>query len=225
MRTLFIGGTKRGYLALKGLLESKADVVGIISLEQDSHEWERYEEPIETLARNFHVPHFQTRRIQEKDFSRLIREKVQPEIAFVIGCRILLPKEIYQIPRKGTLAVHDSLLPKYRGFAPLNWSLLNGEDHTGVTLFYVSEQTDGGDIVAQKRVPIGPDDTAAVVYERVCQATVDILLGTYPLLVENRVSRTPQDHSSASFTCSRTPEDGMIDWSQTTRVIYNQIRA
>jgi methionyl-tRNA formyltransferase len=225
MRTLFIGGTKRGYLTLRALVGTEADVVGIISLQQDEHEVERYEEPIGALAEKSNIPHYETKWMKDRDYGELVSKELKPDIAFVVGCRILLPREIYQIPPLGTLAVHDSLLPEYRGFAPLNWSILNGEDHTGVALFYLSDLMDGGDIVTQKRVPIYPDDTAPVVYERVCQATVDLILDAYPLLAQGAAPRIRQDYATGSFTCSRTPADGAIDWSESTIVIYNGIRA
>ncbi len=82
----------------------------------------------------------------------------------------------------GTLAVHDSLLPEYRGFAPVNWSVINGADHIGVTLFYLSEAADEGDILAQHRIAIAPDKTAPEIYDRVCAATIDLVLDAYPLL-------------------------------------------
>src|SRR5262249_15375446 len=139
--------------------------------------------------------------------------------------RILIPEKIYQLPPRGTLAIHDSLLPEYRGFAPLNWSILNGEDHLGLTLFYVSESMDGGDIVAQKRIQIGPDDSAPAIYDRVCQATTVLILETYPLLAAGTAPRSSQDYSKGTFTCARTPADGLIDWDLSTRAIYNRIRA
>jgi methionyl-tRNA formyltransferase len=225
MRVLFIGGTKRGYLTLKALLAAGGNIVGIISLRQHEHEIERYEAPIKTLAGEHGVPIYETQGMKDRDYAELISKEIQPDIAFVVGCRVMIPREVYTTPPLGTLAVHDSLLPEYRGFAPLNWSILNGEDHTGVTLFYLNELMDGGDIVAQKRVPIGPDDTAPEVYERVCQATVDVILETYPLFAEGMVPRIKQDYGVGSFTCSRAPIDGMIDWQKPTPEIYNQVRA
>jgi len=225
MRSLFIGGTKRGYLTLRALVDRGADVVGVVSLQQDEHEVERYEEPIRALAEEYDITHYETRWMKDRDYAELISKEIQPDIAFVVGCRILIPREIYQIPLLGTLAVHDSLLPEYRGFAPLNWSILNREDHTGVTLFHLSDLMDGGDIVAQKSVPIGPDDTAPVVYERVCQATVDLVLEVYPLLAQGSAPCIKQDYATGSFTCSRTPADGMIDWSKPTIAIYDRVRA
>jgi methionyl-tRNA formyltransferase len=225
MRTLFIGGTKRGYLTLKSLIDAGAKIVGIISLLQDEHEIERYEEPIQALAKKFDIPHYETKWMKDKNYQEIVAKDIKPDVGIVVGCRILLPKDIYEIPPLGTLAVHDSLLPEYRGFAPLNWSIINGEQNTGVTLFCLNELMDGGDIVAQKSVPIKFEDTAPLVYERVCEATVDIILEAYALLSEGKAPRIPQNYATGSFTCSRAPTDGFIDWNQPTAAIYNQIRA
>lgn len=121
--------------------------------------------------------------------------------------------------------MHDSLLPEYRGFSPLNWAIINGEDHTGVSLFYLDELTDGGDIVAQKSIPIGLFDTAPTIYDKVCQATIDVIIESLPSLASGNVKRNKQEYSLGSFTCKRNLEDGIINWSKTTREIYNKIRA
>ncbi len=180
MNILFIGGTKRGYLTVKALLEQGARVAGIVSLMQDAHEVERFEQPIEQLAQAHNVPHYLSKALKERDYRKLIAAEIKPDVAFVVGCRILLPESIYGIPRLGTLAVHDSLLPNYRGFAPLNWAVLNGEKQTGVTLFYLDERMDGGDIVGQRAVSIPPTATAAEVYENICTQTVGLVLEAAP---------------------------------------------
>lgn len=225
MKTLFIGSTKRGYLTLKALLDRKMEVVGIISLEQDKHEVEHYEEPIRTLAKEKDVPIFETKWLKDRDYSSIIRNEWKPDVALVVGCRILLPRDIYEAPPLGTLAVHDSYLTEYRGFAPLNWSIINGENHTGVTLFYLSEETDGGDIVARRKIPFGKDETAIQVYERVIDETISLVLKTWPLLAKKKIKRIKQIYTEGSITCSRTPPDGCIDWSKSTRQVYDLIRA
>ncbi len=225
MKVLFIGSTKRGYLALQTLVEAGAELVGVLSLRQDEHEAERYERPIAELASKLHVPLHETKWLNDRDYADIIRSRWRPDIAFVVGCRLRLPREIYTASPAGTLAVHDSCLPEYRGFAPLNWAMLNGADHTGVTLFYLMDQIDAGDIVAQQRVPIGSDDTAAEVYERVCTATSALLREAFPLLATARAPRLPQDEAQATYTCPRIPDDGLIDWGRETYVVYNQVRA
>lgn len=225
MKTLFIGGTKRGYITLKKLIEEGVNVVGIVSLLQDTHEIERYEKPIKTLAEEYKIPLYETKCIKDKYYEKIIAENIRPDIAFVVGCRVLLPKNIYQIPSVGTFAIHDSFLPNYRSFAPLNWSIINGEDNTGVTLYCLNELMDGGDIVAQKHIHIEFEDTAPLLYEKVCEATVNLILEVYSLLSQGKNSRIPQNYSIGSFTCSRKPSDGVIDWNKPTTDIYNQIRA
>ena len=224
MRTLFIGGTKRGYQTLAALVEIGADIAGVISLRQDEHERERYEEPIARLAGRHAIPLYETRWMKDRNYPDIITREIRPDLIVVVGCRILLPRAVYEIPPRGTLAVHDSLLPEYRGFAPLNWAIINGEDHTGVTLFYLNDSMDGGDIVAQARVPIGAADTAPQVYERVCQATVDVVTTAYPLLSQGTAPRRQQIEHDASVTCRRTPGDGLIDWTRPTAEIGNLIR-
>ena len=225
MNTLFIGSTKRGFQTLAAIIEAGHTICGVISLFQDPHEVERYEEPIKRLAEEHNIPIFETRRMKELDYVSLVRDELKPDIALVVGCRLIIPEAIYALPPLGTLAVHDSLLPEYRGFAPLNWSIINGETETGVTLFYLNPLMDGGDIVGQKQFSIGPDETGPEIYSQVCLATVDLVIECWPRLAEGTAPRLQQNYNSGSFTCSRTPTDGMIDWSSPTRQIYNLIRA
>jgi methionyl-tRNA formyltransferase len=225
IRNLFIGGTKRGYLTLKALIAGGANIVGVISLLQDDHEAERYETHIRDLAEEYKIPLYETKFLKDRDYVGIISQELKPDIAFIVGCRIMIPGEIYRIPPLGMLAVHDSLLPHYRGFAPLNWSIINGETKTGVTLFHLSDLMDGGDIVAQKSVDIGNDEPAPAIYERICDATIEVILESYHGLEEGITSPVKQDYSTGSFTCSRIPSDGMIDWRDSTKVIFNKVRA
>lgn len=225
MKTLFIGSTKRGFQTLEAIIEAGHTICGVISLAQDPHEIERYEEPIRRLCETRNIPVYETRWMKELDYVSLVRDKLKPDIALVVGCRLIIPETIYALPRMGTLAVHDSLLPEYRGFAPLNWSIINGETETGVTLFYLNPLMDGGDIVGQKRIPIDPHETGPEMYSRVCLATVDLVIECWPRLVEGHAPRLKQDYNIGSFTCSRTPTDGIIDWASSTHQIYNLIRA
>lgn len=224
MRVLFLGSTKRGFLVLKSLASSGADIVGVISFSQHAHETARYEEEIRRLASSRGLPVYETKNLKERDYAEIISRLLKPDIAFVVGCRIMIPEKIYRIPPMGTLAVHDSLLPEYRGSAPTNWAIINGKTSTGVTLFYLSETMDAGDIIAQKKVPIGTNDTADAVYDRVCSATVDIILKALPLLSAGKAPRKTQNSLSATYVCARNPEDGLIDWSRPARDIYNLIR-
>ena len=192
MRIVFIGSTKRGYVTLKALLEAGAEVTGVVSLAQHPHETENYEQAFRELTAQYTVPCVETKWMKDRDYAALLANEWQAEAAFIVGCRVLLPQEVYEAPRLGSLAVHDSLLPEYRGFAPLNWAILNGEDHTGVTLFYLSEAMDEGDIALQHSVPSEPDETAPQVYEKVCEATVEVVLEGHARPAAGDAPRIPQ---------------------------------
>ena len=224
MRSVFIGSTKRGYLTLKALLRH-CYVVGVVSLEQHPHEIENYENEIEKLSSSHAVPHIRTKSMKDQDYSLLFKKKWKPDVIFIVGCRILIPPSVYEVPLRGTLAVHDSLLPEYRGFAPLNWAIINGEKKTGVTLFYLSERTDEGDILLQKVVPISESESAPELYEKICKTTVSIVIEGYDLIISGKASPISQKQKRGSYTCSRNPQDGLIDWAKSTKDIYNLIRA
>jgi methionyl-tRNA formyltransferase len=127
MRIIFIGSTRRGYAVLETLLTPGAPVVGVISLKQHDHEIERYELQFRELSERHHIPLYETRLMKERDYAALIRDELQPTVAFVVGCRILIPEAIYRIPQHGMLAVHDSFLPDYRGLRELiAWRIAEG---------------------------------------------------------------------------------------------------
>lgn len=110
MRTVFIGSTKRGFLTLQALLESGAQVAGVVSLAQHAHETERYEEAFRELTQQYGVPCVETQWMKERDYAALLKEEWQADAAFIVGCRVLIPRKVYEAPRLDSLAVHDSLL-------------------------------------------------------------------------------------------------------------------
>ena len=147
------------------------------------------------------------------------------DLMFAVSWRYMIPREIYERPKLGTYIFHDSLLPAYRGFAPTVWAIANGEDHTGVTLFRISEEFDDGDVVAQRRIAIGPDDTIAAVMSAVTQTYLQLLDENFAALASGTAKATPQNHTAASYTCKRLPSDNTIDWAAGTARIHNLIRA
>lgn len=146
------------------------------------------------------------------------------DLMFSVAWRYMIPAEIFLKPRFGTFVFHDSLLPRYRGFAPTPWAIINGETSTGATLFEISEQMDEGPVVGQCEVPIGPDDTIADVMSGVTKAYVELLERHLPDLAEGKAVRMAQDESQATYTCKRLPDDARIDWSAATASIYNLVR-
>jgi methionyl-tRNA formyltransferase len=152
-------------------------------------------------------------------------EKLQPDFLFSCYYRHLLKGPMLALPPLGALNLHGSLLPRYRGRCPVNWVLINGETETGVTLHYMEEKPDKGDIVAQKRLPISLQDTALSLFARMTVAAADLVRDTYPLLRAGTAPRMPQDHREASYFGGRRPEDGLIHWQKTAFEIYNLVRA
>ena len=150
---------------------------------------------------------------------------VAPDLILSVWYRRLLGPELLALPRVAGLNLHGSLLPAYRGRAPLNWVLANGEPRTGVTLHHMTAAADAGDIVAQRAIDIDPDDTALTLYKRMTRVGVELLLETYPAVLGGTAPRVPQDHARATTVSRRRPEDGRIAWTWPAARIFNMIRA
>jgi methionyl-tRNA formyltransferase len=150
---------------------------------------------------------------------------LQPDFFFSFYYREMLKRELLEIPQRGALNMHGSLLPKYRGRVPVNWAIIHGETETGATLHYMTEKPDNGDIVAQQAVPVLPDDTALQVFQKVTVAAEIALHGALPALLAGTAPRVKQDLSLGAYFGGRKAEDGVIDWSQPARQIHNLVRA
>jgi methionyl-tRNA formyltransferase len=158
----------------------------------------------------------------------LLRERISaisPEFIFSFYYRRMLPPGVLALAKKGAFNMHGSLLPKYRGRAPVNWAILKGESETGATLHEMVAKPDAGSIVDQERVPIGPDDTAAEVFAKVSDAAETVLKRSLPHLLAGTASLKKQDLSKGSYFGGRRPEDGRIDWSKSALEIHNLVRA
>jgi len=152
-------------------------------------------------------------------------QTLKPDLIFSFYYRNLIPTRILKMARKGAFNMHGSYLPKYRGRAPVNWAVLNGEKQTGATLHVMVEKADAGDIVDQQAVPIGPDDTTAIVQRRVTDAAVKLLVRQIEALKAGTAPRRRQDPAQATYFGRRRPEDGLIDWSWPAERIHNLVRA
>ena len=150
-----------------------------------------------------------------------------PDTDFIFSFyyRRMLPQEILRRGKKGAFNMHGSLLPKYRGRAPVNWAILHGETETGATLHEMTAKPDAGRIVDQERVPIGPDELAVEVFRKVTDAAEKVLRRSIRPLLEGKANLRPQDLSKGSYYGGRRPEDGRIDWSKSAREIHNLVRA
>ena len=149
----------------------------------------------------------------------------KPDYLFSFYYRSMLKRPMLALPARGALNMHGSLLPKYRGRAPVNWAIVHGETETGATLHYMEEKADSGDIVAQQAVPILPDDTAKEVFDKVTAAAELTLRNALPALLAGKAPRIQQDAGAASYYGGRKPEDGRIDWSKRAIAVHNLVRA
>ena len=150
---------------------------------------------------------------------------LQPDFFFSFYYREMLKRELLEIPKRGALNMHGSLLPKYRGRVPVNWAIIHGETETGATLHYMTEKPDNGDIVAQQAVPILPNDTALQVFQKVAVAAEVALHDVLPALLAGQAQAVKQDLSKGAYFGGRKAEDGIIDWSRSAKQIHNLVRA
>lgn len=152
-------------------------------------------------------------------------QKIAPDYIFSFYYRHLIASDILAVARIAALNMHGSLLPKYRGRAPVNWAILHGETETGASLHIMEAKPDAGDIVGQMAVPIDPDEDATAVFAKVSNAAIEVMRAALPELLQGRVPRTPNVLANGSYFGGRKPEDGRIQWSQDALQVHNLIRA
>lgn len=223
MRAVVFAYHDIGYVSLQELLRAGAEVAAVITHEDDPNE-EQWFRSVRELAEAQHLPVFTPPTVNSPEWIARIAAW-QPDFMFSFYYRKILPKEILALPLRGALNLHGSLLPKYRGRCPVNWVLIHDECTTGVTLHYMEEKPDRGDIVAQRAVPIDDSDTALTLFRKLTDAAAALMRDTYPLLCAGTAPRRPQDHAQASYFGGRRPADGRIDWAQSARTIFNLVRA
>jgi methionyl-tRNA formyltransferase len=223
MRIVVFAYSDIGYECLRVLIRTNEEIAAVVTHEDDPSE-EIWFRSVAELARAHCLPVHAPSNPNTPAFVDLIRG-YSPDLIFSFYYRRLLCKDILGIPRLGGINLHGSLLPRYRGRCPVNWALINGEAETGVTLHYMTEKADAGDIIAQEIIPIGLDETVLDVSRKLSAAAVDVLGKTYPLIKAGKAPRAPQDPRMATTFRGRRPEDGRITWDRPSSSIYNLIRA
>ncbi len=222
---IFIGGTPRGLTVFKALLNAFGLPKRLVVLKEDEHEINRWSETFIQLAETHGIPYRLRKRLKSEDEGWL-QEPQDVLCGVVCGWRSILNAKLGEFMKYGLIAAHDSLLPAYRGFSPINWAIINHEKETGVSLFKLDDgDVDSGMLFGQLVTPIGPDDYAQDVYQRVTEDTVKLYMSFFEQALNGQVSFHEQDESLASYTCARRPEDGFIDWNKTDQEVYNLIRA
>jgi methionyl-tRNA formyltransferase len=179
--------------------------------------------PIKTLAQQNGLPVIQPVSVKENNFIHWLKGQ-HPDFIVVVAFGQILPPKILRVPHHGCINLHASLLPAYRGAAPINWALINGEETTGVTTILMNEWIDTGDILLKKETEIGKTDDALSLSHRLSTLGAKLLLETISQLKKGTLNSTPQDHSKASYAPALKKEDGKIEWAMKAQTIHNQIR-
>jgi methionyl-tRNA formyltransferase len=225
MRIVFMGTPEFAVPSLKALIESGDEVVAVVT-QPDKPKGRGLEvtpPPVKTLAQKHGIPVLQPQKIKTEEFLKQL-EELKPDIICVVAYGKILPKGILELPKYGCINVHASLLPKYRGAAPINWAIIRGEKVTGITTMKMDEGMDTGDILLQREVPIEDEDTAETLSHKLSLTGAEVLIETLNLLKEGKLKPIPQNHSQATYAPMLKKEDGEIDWGKTAEEIRNLVR-
>lgn len=212
--------------SLRGLLESPGFQVVAIVTQPDrpkGRDLKLQPSPVKVLGLTAKLPVLQPERARSEEFLQELRA-LQPDLIVVAAYGQILPASILTLPRFGCLNVHTSLLPKYRGAAPIQWAILNGDAETGVTIMKMDEGLDTGAIITQAATPIHPEDNAETLHDRLARMGAELLLRTIPDYVAGKLSPHPQPVEGVSYAPKIKKQDGHIDWNQPARAIWNRVR-
>ena len=212
-----------GCVGLKALKKAGFDIQAVFTHTDDPNENHFYSS-VARVSADMELPVYAPENVNHPLWIERIRE-LKPDVIFSFYYRDMLSEELLAIAPKGAFNLHGSLLPKYRGRAPINWALLNGESETGVTLHKMVAKADAGDIVAQEKVAITDTDTALTLHAKVREAADVLLEKTLPLIEAGTYKSVPQNESQASYFGRRNADDGQIDWNQSAKEINCLIRA
>jgi methionyl-tRNA formyltransferase len=226
MRIVFMGTPEFSVPSLKALIERGDEVAAVVT--QPDRERGRghrvLPSPVKTAAQRHGIPVLQFARIKSPEGVAALREAA-PDMIVTAAFGQILSKEILDIPPMGCLNVHASLLPGYRGAAPIQWVIIKGETQSGVTIMYMNEGLDTGDMISSVVIPIGGDMTGGQLYDTLAQKGADLLVKTLDGISAGQAARTPQDEAEASYYPPLSRELGRIDWTKPAPEIRNLIRA
>ncbi len=227
MRIIFMGTAELACPcldALAGLAEH--EIVGVITQPDrpKGRDLKATPPPVKVTAEKLGLPVQQPAKIREAAAVDRIRD-ARPDVIVVVAYGQILPKTVLEIPPRGCINVHTSLLPRWRGAGPIQYAILNGDPETGVTTMFMDEHMDTGDIILQRAEPIHPDDTSAVLHDRLAVLGAATLVETIRLLAAGQAPRRKQDEALATYAKKLTKEDGRIDWRRPASQIERQVRA
>jgi methionyl-tRNA formyltransferase len=224
MQILFMGTPTFAVPSLHILLENKYTIPAVVTAPDRPRGRGQQVSftSVKEFARDADLPVLQPETTSDPKFIAEV-QRLQPDLIVVVAFRIL-PKEVYTVPKLGAFNLHASLLPKYRGAAPINWAIINGEIETGVTTFFLQEAVDTGTIILQERIPIGPEETAGELYEKLSRAGAETVLQTVRLIERGEARTSQQDNARASAAPKIFKEQCRIDWTKPAKQVHDFVR-
>jgi methionyl-tRNA formyltransferase len=226
MRIVFIGTGEIGVPTLEALLKSEHEVVGVVTQPDKPVGRAQIIEPppIKKTLAKANMPILQPLRIKDQQAIEDIGV-LKPDVIVVMAYGQILPRDVLEIPKIACLNLHASLLPRWRGAAPIQAAIAGGDPETGITVMHMDEGLDTGDILLQRRIDIRSNDTGGSLHDRLAQIAPKALLESLGMLAERTAPRTPQDNTLATYARKLKREEGKIDWSEPADAIERKIRA
>lgn len=222
-RIVFMGTPDFAALVLEGLITNDYNVVGVVT-QQDKKVGRKQIltfSPVKEVALKYNLPLFQPHKIR-LDYQDILA--LNPDLIITCAYGQILPSEVLDYPKYKCINTHASLLPKYRGGAPIQWSIINGEKETGVSIMYMDEKMDEGDILYQRAIPIEKSDTSSSMFEKLAVLALDMLLEYLPLFFNGDIDPVKQDHSQATYAYNIQKTDEFISFDEDVIKVYNHIR-
>ncbi len=225
MRIVFMGTPEFAVPSLNALSKNGYEISAVVTQpDKPKGRGKQLVAPeVKTASEKMGLDVYQPESIKDSGFISILKE-INPEIIIVVAFGQVLPKEILEFPTYGCINVHASLLPKLRGAAPINWSIINGDTITGITTMYMDAGLDTGDILLQKSTKIYEEETAGELHDRLAIIGADTLIETLDLVRKGRINRIKQSHENATYASMLSKETGKIDWSHDAESIKNLIR-
>lgn len=226
MRILFMGTPDFAVPSLNALISAGHEICGVFCQPDKPvgrHQNKLQAPPVKECALSHNIPVYQPVKLRDGTALALIQE-LAPELIVVAAYGRILPQEILDAPKLGCINVHSSLLPKYRGAAPINWAILNGDQETGVTIMHMAAALDAGDIISQVTTPIEPNETAPALTARLAELGGELLVKTVAQIGVGTAARTPQDESQVTLAPMLSKELSAMDWSRPAQALHDQVR-
>ncbi len=227
LRIIFMGTAELSCASLEKLVRDEKFQIATVVTQPDKpkgRELKLTPSPVKILAEKLKLPTLQPPKARDEKFISDLRE-LNPDLIVVVAYGQILSQTILDLPKFGCLNVHTSLLPKYRGAAPIQWAIADGEAETGVTIMKMDAGLDTGPILSTRRTPILPSDDSQILHDRLAQLGAELLVETIPDYVAGKISPHPQPAEGSSYAAKIKKEDGQIDWNLPAEKIWNRLRA